>query len=447
MPKGPPPMFYEVNGFDPAVKQIDQGMTAVGHLVGLMDQRKRAEEDYIKSLSKWQTSMQKKLKSLKEYECCREVWQELVDEASCTIAVHKAIAVDISENCVQETKQFKSETWKKGMFGPSTQQSTFQKQYKQAQSSWATLDSRAKKAKADYDKAAATAQASANQAQMNQDPKAQKAVDGAQQKIQQRDAKKQEYQTTVNEMNQMQQEYIDMMNSCFKDTIRFEEKRLEYMRQMMIKFREATKVKLSSQLVYERKNVQTGEMESINVKQKIDQIDAAIDNQTVEKAIAEFNRTKGPENAQSMNWPAFVEYDPDATAQQQKFNKQPSGDVATNEMQGTIKKIPDEGQTNGGYTEPPPVEKPNYNDDWGEPEAPVPPQAAVTLENGGDSEVYLSVLYAYEAQDDDELTLEEGERIIKLGEPDSEGWCFGRKEDGTEGQFPIDYVDQGDVEA
>ena len=40
-------------------------MTAVGHLVGLMDQRKRAEEDYIKSLSKWQSSMQKKLKSLK----------------------------------------------------------------------------------------------------------------------------------------------------------------------------------------------------------------------------------------------------------------------------------------------------------------------------------------------------------------------------------------------
>ena len=89
-------------------------------------------------------------------------------------------------------------------------------------------------------------------------------------------------------------------------------------------------------------------MESINVEQKIDQIDAAINNQTVEKAIAEFKRTKGPDNAQSMNWPEFVEYDPDATAQQQKFNKQPSGDVATNEMQGTIKKIPDEGQTNGG---------------------------------------------------------------------------------------------------
>ena len=123
---------------------------------------------------------------------------------------------------------------------------------------------------------------------------------------------------------------------------------IEFFRQMMIKFREATKVKLSSQLVYERKNVQTGEMDSINVEQKIDQIDAAINNQTVEKAIAEFKRTKGPDNAQSMNWPEFVEYDPDATAQQQKFNKQPSGDVATNEMQGTIKKIPDEGQTNGG---------------------------------------------------------------------------------------------------
>ena len=116
----------------------------------------------------------------------------------------------------------------------------------------------------------------------------------------------------------------------------------------MIKFREATKVKLSSQLTYEKKNLETGEMESVNVEQKIKKIDQAVANQSVEKAISEFNRTKGPENSQNMTWPEFVEYDPDATAQQQKFNKQGTGDVATNEMQGTIKKIPDEGQSNGG---------------------------------------------------------------------------------------------------
>ena len=71
---------------------------------------------------------------------------------------------------------------------------------------------------------------------------------------------------------------------------------------------------------------------------------------------------------------------------------------------------------------------------------PVAPKATVTQENNGESEIYLIAIRAYEAQDDDELTLEEGEMIIKLGEPDSEGWCLGRREDGTEGLFAIDFV-------
>ena len=49
--------------------------------------------------------------------------------------------------------------------------------------------------------------------------------------------------------------------------------------------------------------------------------------------------------------------------------------------------------------------------------------------------------------DSDELTLEEGEQILQIGEPDTEGWCQGRKANGTTGMFPIDYVDQGQVES
>ena len=40
---------------------------------------------------------------------------------------------------------------------------------------------------------------------------------------------------------------------------------------------------------------------------------------------------------------------------------------------------------------------------------------------GGAVEVTLKALYNYTADDDDELSFEEGDEIVKLSEPDSEG--------------------------
>jgi len=67
---------------------------------------------------------------------------------------------------------------------------------------------------------------------------------------------------------------------------------------------------------------------------------------------------------------------------------------------------------------------------------------------GGAVEVTLKALYNYTADDDDELSFEEGDEIVKLSEPDSEGWTEGRLvRTGATGLFPIEYVDQGEAEA
>jgi len=83
--------------------------------------------------------------------------------------------------------------------------------------------------------------------------------------------------------------------------------------------------------------------------------------------------------------------------------------------------------------------------DWDSPPEAEP--AGFTNGAVDGAEVYVQVQFPYEAMDTDELTLEEGEQILKIGDPDSEGWCQGRKADGTVGMFPVDYVDQGEVES
>ena len=59
----------------------------------------------------------------------------------------------------------------------------------------------------------------------------------------------------------------------------------------------------------------------------------------------------------------------------------------------------------------------------------------------GHAEV-VQVKYSYTAVDSDELTLTADEQILKFGEPDSQGWCQGRTNDGSFGVFPIEYVVQ-----
>ena len=55
-----------------------------------------------------------------------------------------------------------------------------------------------------------------------------------------------------------------------------------------------------------------------------------------------------------------------------------------------------------------------------EPE-PEPEPEQMNRTEGGVVEVTLKALYSYTADEDDELSFEEGDEIVKLSEPDSEG--------------------------
>ena len=92
-----------------------------------------------------------------------------------------------------------------------------------------------------------------------------------------------------------------------------------------------------------------GEVGQVQVSQKIAQIDAAVQGQNVATAIGQFQAAKGPGNAANMEWPMFEDYNPDAIAQQNKFNKSNNGGaVARNDTEGTIRQISNEGMVNGG---------------------------------------------------------------------------------------------------
>ncbi|CBY14771.1 unnamed protein product [Oikopleura dioica] len=136
----------------------------------------------------------------------------------------------------------------------------------------------------------------------------------------------------------------------------------------------------------------------------------------------------GPNNATNMEWPAFQPYDESKNGMANS-KMVAEGNVASGQ-EGVYNQSAE-------YDSPQPQQSQSYDS---EPESePGPVQIADTS-----GEFTAMVKHPWAKQDDDELELVEGEVVYVLGEPDEEGWCRGRKDDGTEGLFPADYVDLGE---
>lgn len=445
---GRPTPFYDTKGYGPAVAQIDDGMKTTGHLVSLMLERAKIEKLYADKLDSWSKAMKTKLGKMKEHEKSQVVWVEVISEANCTAATHRALYADINTNCVDATKAWKDQIWKKKFMGGTVQKEQHDKKFQEVQKHWNALLNKAKKCKSSYDKAMKTV-ATQKQTTDNlsthtdeNDPKLMASRSTLTQKTQDCQTTKSDYESAINELGQVKDQYIRDMNDAFNDVVNFEQERLEFTSKMMVTYHQACKHKIQADLSFDiPPKTKEEEPTTVNVLQKMKIIEQVVNSQDISGPIADFKREKGPGNAAEMDWPAFEDYDPNAIAQEAKFNKKNNGQsVARNDTEGTIKSIPEPQSYNQGFSqEEPQAPPPVYNEPaWDStPETFEPP----VMTNGGGEEQYVTVTFPYEAQEEDELTIDEGEQILKLTDPDSEGWCRGRKTDGTEGMFPADYVD------
>ena len=58
----------------------------------------------------------------------------------------------VNEQCLEKIKTFRAENWNKKFFGGTVQKDQYDKAFKTAQQSWATLDKEYKSNKSSYDK-------------------------------------------------------------------------------------------------------------------------------------------------------------------------------------------------------------------------------------------------------------------------------------------------------
>jgi len=223
------------------------------------------------------------------------------------------------------------------------------------------------------------------------------------------------------------------MNESFEAAMTFEQKRLKKTSELIVAFNEALSLEKNDDTVVEMKSKdKNAEPQRLNVLETLKKVRRSAHSINIEENLNIYNNKMGPNNAANMEWPVFQPYDDSKNGMANSKMKE-EGNVASGH-DGVYN------QSAESYESPPPQKSQSYDS---EPESePGPMQVADTS-----GEFTAMVKHPWAKQDDDELELVEGEVIYVLGEPDEEGWCKGRKDDGTEGLFPADYVDMGEAAA
>lgn len=458
--------FYEVGGYAGVTAQADNGFKLMNSLFQMMDLRSQIDEKYAKDLEAFSLKQRRVFDKIYENKHTKDAVMEMIQEANCTAQIHRDVRSRVNEQCLNKIKEFRAENWKKKFFGGTEEKAKYDKAFGTAQKSWAVLDKEYKSNKSSYDKSCQAVisqkQAVDNMAMTN-DPKLPKAQEAMAGKENSRNACREKYQETIRKMEELKESYVGGMNIEYNNYAEFETKRLDFIREILQSFRDISQAKQSSAMTTTIKGLQkdgSDDQTEVNVTQKLTRIESTICGYDTNTALTIFNNDKGPNNSRNMEWPVFREYDPEAEAMAQKMaNHNGSSEVATNEMQdGSFKPIQEQQVQDYNQTyEPNPAyeqaETWSNDGDISSPPVPEPepePEPEPTMSNGigGGVEITLKALYSYTADDDDELTFEEGDEIIKLSEPDEEGWTQGRLvTTGATGLFPIEYVDQGEAEA
>ncbi|KAF1588059.1 Protein kinase C and casein kinase substrate in neurons protein 1, partial [Eudyptes moseleyi] len=244
-----------------------------------------------------------------------------------------------------------------------------------------------------------------SKAEQSNTPEQQKKLQDKVEKCKQDVQKTQEkYEKVLDELNKCTPQYIESMEQVFEQCQQFEEKRLNFLKEVLLDIKKHLNLAESSSYA--------------NVYRELEQTIRLSDAQ---EDLRWFRSTSGP--GMPMNWPQF-----------EVRLGTPVGVLAALQGGRVLRSRHDRAQT--------------YSAEWSDDEGS---NSFNTSEaNGGtnpfDEEsagkgVRVRALYDYDGQEQDELSFKAGDELTKLGEEDEQGWCKGRLDNGQLGLYPANYVE------
>ncbi|NXR03784.1 PACN1 protein, partial [Sagittarius serpentarius] len=402
--------FWEVGNYKRTVKRIDDGHRLCNDLMNCVHERAKIEKSYAQQLTDWSKRWRQLIEKGPQYGSLEKAWGAIMTEADKVSELHQEVKNSLLNDDFEKVKNWQKDAYHKQIMGGFKEAKEAEDGFRKAQKPWAKKLKELETAKKAYhlackeEKLAMTREANSKAEQSNT-PEQQKKLQDKVEKCKQDVQKTQEkYEKVLDELNKCTPQYIESMEQVFEQCQQFEEKRLSFLKEVLLDIKRHLNLAESSSYA--------------NVYRELEQTIRLSDAQ---EDLRWFRSTSGP--GMPMNWPQF-----------EVRLGTPVGVQAAMQRSWALRRRHDRGQT--------------YSAEWSDDEGS---NSFNTSEaNGGtnpfDEEsagkgVRVRALYDYDGQEQDELSFKAGDELTKLGEEDEQGWCKGRLDNGQLGLYPANYVE------
>ncbi|NXH01841.1 PACN1 protein, partial [Loxia leucoptera] len=401
--------FWEVGNYKRTVKRIDDGHRLCNDLMNCVHERAKIEKSYAQQLTDWSKRWRQLIEKGPQYGSLEKAWAAIMTEADKVSELHQDVKNSLLNDDFEKVKNWQKDAYHKQIMGGFKEAKEAEDGFRKAQKPWAKKLKELETAKKAYhlackeEKLAMTREANSKADQSNT-PEQQKKLQDKVEKCKQDVQKTQEkYEKVLDELNKCTPQYIESMEQVFEQCQQFEEKRLNFLKEMLLDIKRHLNLAESSSYA--------------NVYRELEQ---TIHMSDAQEDLRWFRSTSGP--GMPMNWPQF----------EVRLGALPG-------CSGTPPSPPSVSSHDRGQT---------YSAEWSDDEGS---NSFNTSEaNGGanpfDEEsagkgVRVRALYDYDGQEQDELSFKAGDELTKLGEEDEQGWCKGRLDNGQLGLYPANYVE------
>ncbi|KAF1514138.1 Protein kinase C and casein kinase substrate in neurons protein 1, partial [Eudyptes chrysocome] len=402
--------FWEVGNYKRTVKRIDDGHRLCNDLMNCVHERAKIEKSYAQQLTDWSKRWRQLIEKGPQYGSLEKAWGAIMTEADKVSELHQDVKNSLLNDDFEKVKNWQKDAYHKQIMGGFKEAKEAEDGFRKAQKPWAKKLKELETAKKAYhlackeEKLAMTREANSKAEQSNT-PEQQKKLQDKVEKCKQDVQKTQEkYEKVLDELNKCTPQYIESMEQVFEQCQQFEEKRLNFLKEVLLDIKKHLNLAESSSYA--------------NVYRELEQTIRLSDAQ---EDLRWFRSTSGP--GMPMNWPQF-----------EVRLGTPVGVLAALQGARVLRSRHDRAQT--------------YSAEWSDDEGS---NSFNTSEaNGGtnpfDEEsagkgVRVRALYDYDGQEQDELSFKAGDELTKLGEEDEQGWCKGRLDNGQLGLYPANYVE------
>ncbi|NWS60014.1 PACN1 protein, partial [Chunga burmeisteri] len=402
--------FWEVGNYKRTVKRIDDGHRLCNDLMNCVHERAKIEKSYAQQLTDWSKRWRQLIEKGPQYGSLEKAWGAIMTEADKVSELHQEVKNSLLNDDFEKVKNWQKDAYHKQIMGGFKEAKEAEDGFRKAQKPWAKKLKELETAKKAYhlackeEKLAMTREANSKAEQSNT-PEQQKKLQDKVEKCKQDVQKTQEkYEKVLDELNKCTPQYIESMEQVFEQCQQFEEKRLNFLKEVLLDIKRHLNLAESSSYA--------------NVYRELEQTIRVSDAQ---EDLRWFRSTSGP--GMPMNWPQF----------EVRLGTL-VGVLAAPRGSWALRGRHDRGQT--------------YSAEWSDDEGS---NSFNTSEaNGGtnpfDEEsagkgVRVRALYDYDGQEQDELSFKAGDELTKLGEEDEQGWCKGRLDNGQLGLYPANYVE------